>query len=136
MSNRLQKIYIPWKITCVLAIVVAVLSILPAPPILDMASFLKPVAQIVGISFDKTLHLLLFVCIVLPVTIVHPRGLPRLIPTVMIFGAMIEVVQPFFGRGMELQDLWANFFGVVIGVTIGFLVRGSLLISQRILRTI
>ena len=61
-----------------------------------------------------------------------PHGLwlgPRLkwgLLGLVLFGFVIEVVQPAFARGAEWTDLLSNLVGIVAGTSLGLLLRAAL----------
>ncbi len=61
-----------------------------------------------------------------------PHGLwlgPRLkwgLLGLVLFGFVIEVVQPAFARGAEWTDLLSNLIGILVGTCLGLLLRTAL----------
>ena len=74
-----------------------------------------------GISFgsDKLLHAIAYTCLVLPMALTQPRSLLWFLPIAMVFGGIIELIQPYFGRSREGLDLVANAAGLGLGSIIG-----------------
>ncbi len=72
---------------------------------------------------DKQLHALAWGLLILPMALVAPRRALRLAPACVAFGALIEVIQPHFGRGAEWADLGADALGVACGLLLGFALR-------------
>lgn len=70
---------------------------------------------------DKTHHLLAFAALTLPCAVLYPKALLRVALAAAVFGAVIEVIQPYVGRQGELADFIADLFGVGIGATLGLL---------------
>jgi len=68
---------------------------------------------------DKQFHALAFALLVLPLSFAVPRLIPKLIVTALVFGAMIEVIQPSFGRSGEWADWLADAIGVILGILPG-----------------
>ncbi|MEL7257282.1 MAG: VanZ family protein [Pseudomonadota bacterium] len=68
---------------------------------------------------DKQIHALAFALLVLPLSFAAPRLIPKLIITALVFGAMIEVVQPSFGRTGEWEDWLADAIGIAVGILPG-----------------
>jgi VanZ family protein len=55
----------------------------------------------------------------LPVATLRPRALLWMIPAALLFGAGIEIVQPFLNRGRELADFLADGAGILAGSACG-----------------
>lgn len=70
-------------------------------------------------GLDKIVHFTFFFLIALPGLSVAPRSWVWMVPLVITYGGMIEIIQPFFGRGAELGDFIANSLGVICAVPIG-----------------
>ena len=51
------------------------------------------------------------------------RSLIWMIPAALVFGAAIELVQPFVGRSAELVDFVADIVGVACGLALGLILR-------------
>ena len=45
------------------------------------------------------------------------------LPAALVFGGVIELIQPFFGRSSELADFWADAAGVGAGTVLGLSLR-------------
>ncbi len=69
---------------------------------------------------DKQIHALAFGLLVFPLSAAASRLIPRLAVTALIFGAVIEVIQPAFGRSGEFADLLADAVGIGAGSLLGF----------------
>ena len=97
-----------YGLTATLAVVIALLTLLPlATP---------PLASGGG---DKVYHFIAFAGLMLPVATLRPRALLWLIPAALLFGAGIEIVQPFLNRGRELADFLADGAGILAGSACG-----------------
>ena len=46
-----------------------------------------------------------------------------IVPFALIFGAIIEVIQPYLKRSEDIYDFYANATGVIIGLIIGLAVN-------------
>lgn len=90
-------------------------------------STLLPLAPVPGPpGNDKTLHLLAFAALVLPMAIACPRRLLWLVPLACAYGGAIELLQPLVGRENELWDWIADISGVAAGATFGLLMHAVL----------
>lgn len=75
-------------------------------------------------GLDKAVHFTMFFLTALPALTVAPRAWGWVAILVVVYGGMIEIVQPIFGRGRELADFIANSFGVLCAIPAGrFLAR-------------
>jgi hypothetical protein len=70
---------------------------------------------------DKQLHALAFGLLILPVALTHPRALWWLAPLALVYGAVIEVIQPSAGRNAEWADFLADGVGVAFACGLGYL---------------
>ena len=69
---------------------------------------------------DKQAHALAFALLVLPLSLAAPRLIPKLAISALIFGGVIELIQPSFGRSGDLGDWVADAIGIALGVFPGF----------------
>ncbi|MEQ8238470.1 MAG: hypothetical protein RIA69_04615 [Cyclobacteriaceae bacterium] len=103
-------------ITIVLAVLIAITSLIPLPE-------LPPVP-----GKDKTLHLLAYISLAFPCALARPKFWWFFLPILFIlFGGIIELIQPYVNRYRELLDMLANTCGVMIGSLLGYLFRKTLL---------
>lgn len=79
---------------------------------------------------DKTHHILGFAVLALPMATVRPRAMLWLAPLLACYGGLIEIVQPYVGRGRELADWLADLAGVGLGTLAGLAVRRRLNASR------
>ncbi|WP_306151615.1 VanZ family protein [Roseovarius sp. MMSF_3281] len=70
---------------------------------------------------DKQLHALAFGLLVLPVALTRPRALWWLAPLALLYGAVIELIQPGVGRTGEWADLLADGLGIALACGLGVL---------------
>lgn len=97
-----------YGLTAVLASVIAALTLLPLPA--------PPLAADGG---DKIYHFIAFAGLMLPVATLRPKALVWTIPVALVFGAGIEILQPFVNRSQDLADFVADAAGVLAGAAIG-----------------
>ena len=72
---------------------------------------------------DKNYHFLAFALLVMPLTFENLKNAYWLLPVAVVFGAIIELLQPHLGRHGELNDLYADAFGALIGVSLITLIK-------------
>ena len=87
---------------------------------------LRQITVIVPVS-DKTQHAVTFAVITLLGAVAYPRA--RFWATAFAlsgFGALIEFLQPYFGRDRDYRDWIADTIGILIIVAIVFAVRKTL----------
>lgn len=83
---------------------------------------LTPVRAPAGLpGNDKLYHFIGFAALALPCAVLHPRSLLWVIPSTLVLGAAIEVIQPFVGRARELADFTADASGAAAGAAVGLL---------------
>lgn len=96
-------------LTALLALIIAVLTLMPAtagPPVLLPYQ-------------DKLHHFLAFAALAFPIAMARPQWVWQAGVVMLIFGGLIEVIQPYVGRGRELADLLADGAGIVVGTGLG-----------------
>jgi len=76
-----------------------------------------------GLLSDKAYHVIAFAALILPGTLLYIRSLTWLIPAALVFGAAIELVQPYVGRSAEMADFVADAVGVACGLILGTIMR-------------
>lgn len=79
---------------------------------------------------DKQMHFMAFALLVMPLIWVKPRYVLWLAPLALIYGGVIELLQPFVGRSADWLDLLADSGGILAGLLPGF-VRSKLRKTQR-----
>ncbi len=79
-------------------------------------STLSPVMPAIGPpSSDKIQHFIGFAALASPLGFAYPRRTLAIVAAATLFGAGIELVQPFVGRSAELADLVADALGATTG---------------------
>lgn len=73
--------------------------------------------------WDKAAHAIAFFALVFPVVLAHRWGWLWIIPLAAGFGWAIEVIQPYFGRGKEIEDFYADLIGIGAGTISASLIR-------------
>ncbi|MCU4653926.1 VanZ family protein [Roseibacterium sp. SDUM158016] len=99
--------------TALLALVIAGLTLAPS---------VSPPPTRLGLT-DKAYHAMAFAALVLPAAAVFRGRLVWVATATFLYGAMIEVIQPYVGRGAEWADLAANAFGILLGLLLGRLIH-------------
>ena len=98
--------------TTTLAAVIAYLTLTPPrPEALD------------GFLSDKAYHVIAFAALIFPGALLYLRSLVWLIPAALVFGAVIELVQPLVGRSTEMADFVADVAGVACGLILALTMR-------------
>jgi hypothetical protein len=72
---------------------------------------------------DKTLHLLAYAALIFPVGLRHPKRLPAIFLLFILYGGMIELIQPYVRRSCEWQDLAADTIGLACGLLLAEALR-------------
>ncbi|WPZ31683.1 VanZ family protein (plasmid) [Sulfitobacter sp. OXR-159] len=72
---------------------------------------------------DKAHHILAFAALVLPSTACYPKALFRVVLAAILYGALIEIIQPYVGRHGEFADFLSDVLGVGVGAAMGFVLR-------------
>ncbi|WP_068110561.1 VanZ family protein [Tropicimonas marinistellae] len=74
-------------------------------------------------GMDKSGHVAAFAALTFPAALLRPRLLMWFFPVCVLFGGLIEIIQPHFGRQVEFHDFLADAIGATFGVGFGFLIR-------------
>jgi VanZ family protein len=105
-----------WLIsTLALAVLIGVLTLMPTAQLPRSESHV-----------DKLAHLVAFLVLVLPTAVLRPRAILWVGTLAVVYGAAIEVIQPYAGRSAELADLLADGIGVGLGAILGVRLRRAL----------
>ena len=72
---------------------------------------------------DKLFHTAGFAMLVMPMLMVQLKTGLVIAPMALLFGGAIELIQPYVNRFGDLSDFWADFAGVLIGVTLAILLN-------------
>ena len=72
---------------------------------------------------DKVVHLITFAALAFPLARTGRFGLAPVFVGASVFGGLIEVLQPYFGRSADVQDLIADIAGVGLGIVLALLYR-------------
>ena len=108
-----------WKlVTIVLLLAIAFLSLYP----------LSKLPEVPGT--DKTRHLVAYFFLALPAGLKKPNNYVLYIFLFIIFGGIIEIVQPYVNRYCEWLDFFANTMGVFFGFFVGMIFNNKSLTSS------
>ena len=72
---------------------------------------------------DKTHHLIAYAVLSLPVALRRPNRWMFVITFFILYGGLIELIQPYVNRSGEWLDLLANTCGVLCGIMLAFLIN-------------
>ena len=72
---------------------------------------------------DKVVHLIAFAALSFPLARTGRFGLLPVFVGASAFGGMIELIQPSFNRSADMNDLFADVIGVVVGIACGLMYR-------------
>ncbi|NVK29672.1 MAG: VanZ family protein [Gammaproteobacteria bacterium] len=95
------------SLTLTLGLSIALLSLWP----------LDELPRVIG--SDKLHHLIAYAALSLPVSIAKPRETWLWLMGVIVFGGLIELLQPLSNRYAEWLDFAANCSGVAMGIVLG-----------------
>lgn len=84
-----------------------------------------PLGAAGGPGLDKLVHLLAFAALAAPLAWRHPRRWWIVALGALIYGALIEIVQHYVGRDMEIPDLLADGTGAFVGAWIAARINGA-----------
>ena len=80
---------------------------------------------------DKTHHLIAYFFLAFPSGLRRPKKWVLLICLFIIFGGIIEIIQPYVNRYGEWLDFFANTTGVILGFFVGMVTKVKLLHNIR-----
>ena len=107
-----------WKpVTIFLLLVIAFLSLYPLPKLPEFK------------VTDKTYHLVSYFFLALPLGLKKPNKWVLFIFLFIIFGGVIEMIQPYVNRHGEWSDFFANTIGVFSGSFVGVILKNKFLTS-------
>lgn len=115
--NKKRNISIWVVATGVIFIAVNMLSLFPLPELPDM------------LGNDKTGHLLAYAALSFPVSYARPKYFSVCLVAFVLWGGVIEIIQPYVNRYGEWLDFGANTTGVILGFVTALVIRK--LIAQR-----
>ena len=72
---------------------------------------------------DKVVHLIAFAALAFPLARTGRFGLIPVFVGASVFGGLIEIIQPSFGRSADVQDWIADIVGVGLGILLALLYR-------------
>ena len=72
---------------------------------------------------DKVVHLIAFAALAFPLARTGRIGLIPVFIGASVFGGLIELIQPSFGRSADMQDWIADIVGVALGIVLALLYR-------------
>ena len=72
---------------------------------------------------DKMHHFLAFAALAFPLPFVRAGIFWPVVGAVVVYGGIIELIQPAFGRNAELGDFLADSLGAFVGASLGVLSR-------------
>jgi len=72
---------------------------------------------------DKLHHFLAFAALAFPLVAARPRNALWMLPLVILYGGLIEVIQPSFDRSAEWGDFIADTLGATAGAAMGWWVH-------------
>ena len=115
LRNALVAVSNYWlPLTASLLLLVTALSLWPLPSLPEVP------------GSDKAHHLIAYAAVVFPVALRSPKRWQFIVAAIVLYGGMIELIQPFVNRYGEWLDFFANAAGVVIGVVAAKLARSGM----------
>ena len=72
---------------------------------------------------DKLYHMVAFAALIFPTAMLRPKSGLRFGCLAILYGGIIEAIQPVFGRSADMSDFWADGLGVTIGIFFGLAAR-------------
>jgi hypothetical protein len=100
------------------------------------AATLAPVGDLPRVpGTDKWHHLIAFAALTFPAALFRPHLLVWVFPCAVLYGGLIEVVQPYVGRDLEFRDFLADAAGALIGIGLGCTLRAVFILRAIPVRT-
>lgn len=99
-------------LTLLLAFAIAITTLMPST---------SGAAPLLGL--DKLAHLVAFAALVLPMSLRSRRHWPMIWIAAVAYGGLIELVQPYVGRGAEWADLVADGLGAALGIAMAWVLH-------------
>ena len=107
-----------WKpVTICLLLAIALLSLYPLPKIPEFQ------------GTDKTFHLVAYFLLAMPSGLKKPNKWILFIFLFIIFGGVIEMIQPYVNRYGEWLDFFSNTIGIISGFYVGVILNNKFLTS-------
>jgi VanZ family protein len=72
---------------------------------------------------DKLYHMIAFAALIFPTAMLRPKKCLRFGCLAILYGGIIEAIQPVFGRSADMSDFWADGLGVAMGIFLGLAAR-------------
>jgi VanZ family protein len=72
---------------------------------------------------DKLYHMVAFAALIFPTAMLRPKSCLRFGCLAILYGGIIEAIQPIFGRSADMSDFWADGLGVAMGIFLGLAAR-------------
>ena len=80
---------------------------------------LTPVEELPAVSgSDKLYHLISFAILTLPIAVIRPKTVCVIFILSVVYGGVIEVLQPLINRNCELADFLADASGAMLGMAL------------------
>ena len=76
----------------------------------------RNVVEVPNVGSDKLHHFLAFTLLVMPLAFNKLKNIYWVLPVAIVFGAVIELIQPFVGRHGDINDFYVDALGSIIGV--------------------
>ena len=104
---------IPWLLLSLgLAAAIAALTLMPQA------------SMPVGLQgVDKLYHMIAFAALIFPTVLLRRKSCLRFGCLAILYGGIIEAIQPVFGRSADMSDFWADGLGVAMGIFLGLAAR-------------
>ena len=77
-------------------------------------------------GIDKLYHLVAFAALVFPTALLRPERWRCAGLIAILYGGIIEIIQPAFARSSDMSDLLADALGVAVGIGLGLAARRTL----------